>query len=73
MKLNYKLIAISLFFIFAIAAAYQKGMIDSRTGNELELVATAEAKKKEYQGAFRVVTDKTLSQAQYLLSWDRNT
>jgi len=45
MKINYKIIIIGLFLIFVIVAAYQKGMIDGQSGEELALVATAEAKK----------------------------
>ena len=47
MKINYKIIIIGLFLIFVIVAAYQKGMIDGQSGEELALVATAEAKKQD--------------------------
>ena len=47
MKINYKIIAFGLFFMFAIVAAYQKGMINGQSGEELALVATAEAKKED--------------------------
>jgi ribonuclease Z len=45
MKLNYKFIAIGFVLIFAFVAVYQKGTLDGQSGEELALVATAEAKK----------------------------
>jgi ribonuclease Z len=47
MKTNYKIIASGLVLTIAIVAAYQKGMIDGQSGEELALVATAEAKKQD--------------------------
>jgi len=45
MKLNYKVIAVGVVLIIGFVAVYQKGMIDGKTGNELAIIATAEAKK----------------------------
>lgn len=47
MKMNYKLIAIGFVLIFAFVAVYQKGKMDGQSGEELTLVATAEAKKQD--------------------------
>ncbi len=47
MKLNYKVIAVGVVLIIGFVAAYQKGMIDGQSGEELALVATAEAKKQD--------------------------
>ena len=47
MKLNYKVIAVGAVLIIGFIAVYQKGKIDGQTGNELALIATAEAKKQD--------------------------
>jgi ribonuclease Z len=47
MKFNYKVIAIGFVLIIGFVAVYQKGMIDGQTGNELALIAPAEARKQE--------------------------
>jgi ribonuclease Z len=47
MKLNYKVIAIGVVLIIGFVATYQKGLIDGQSGEELPLLATAEAKKQD--------------------------
>jgi ribonuclease Z len=46
MKNTFKIITVGLFLMFAIVMVYQKGIIDGKTGNDLKLVATAEAKNQ---------------------------
>ena len=47
MKLNYKVVAVGVVLIIGFVAAYQKGIIDGQSGEELALTATAEAKKQD--------------------------
>ncbi len=47
MKLNYKVIIIGAVLITGFVTVYQKGLIDGQTGNELGVVATAEAKTQD--------------------------
>ena len=47
MKLNYKVIAIGVVLIIGFVATYQIGLIDGQSGEELSLLATAEAKKQD--------------------------
>jgi hypothetical protein len=47
MKRNLTIVSIIAILIFAASIGYMKGVLDGQTGQDMSLVATAEAKKQE--------------------------